>query len=155
MRKRKYVRTRSLKKGMRIDQAIIDKKGRTLIARGAYLDDFMIDFLLQRGMGGIYTSEGEDEPDEEAIPSEIQEKIEKLKVADPAKVKLTESVKNRVCEGIQYLYQNTESESFTDTTNNIANNLMEQIRYLVTRYLRTNQTSKKKFGWMYYSIMQR
>ncbi|MDE5777839.1 MAG: HD-GYP domain-containing protein [Lachnospiraceae bacterium] len=112
---------------MRIDQAIIDKKGRTLIARGAYLDDFMIDSLLQRGVGGIYTSEGEDEPDEKAIPLEIQEKIEKLKVADPAKVKLTESVKNRVSEGIQYLYQNTESESFSDTTNNIANNLMKAV----------------------------
>lgn len=127
MKKRKYVRTRSLKEGMRIDQAIVDHTGRTLIARGTYLDDFMIDSLLKKGVGGIYTSEGEDDPDEEDIPIETREKIEKLKVADPAKVELTESVKKRVSEGIQYLYQNTESENFTDTTNTIANDLMSAV----------------------------
>lgn len=127
LKKRTYVRTRSLKEGMRIDQAIVDKSGRTLITRGTYLDDFMIDSLLKLGVGGIYTSEGEDDPEDEQIPEEIKEKIEKLKVADPAKVQLTESVKERVSEGIQYLYQNTESESFTDTTTNIANDLMKAV----------------------------
>ncbi len=127
MKKRTYVRTRSLKEGMRIDQSIVDQTGRTLIARGTFLDDFMIDSLLKRGVGGIYTSEGEDDPDEEMIPEPIKEKIEKLKVADPAKVKLTESVKARVSEGIQYLYQNTESENFTNATNNIANDLMKAV----------------------------
>lgn len=123
MKRRKYVRTRSLKEGMRIDQAIVDRTGRTLIARGTYLDDFMINALLEKGVGGIYTSEGEDDPDEADIPIETREKIEKLKVADPVKVELTESVKQRVSEGIQYLYQNTESENFTDAANNIADNL--------------------------------
>lgn len=112
---------------MRIDQSIVDKAGRTLIARGTYLDDFLIDALLKRGVGGVYTSEGEDDPDEIDIPEETKEKIEKLKVADPVKVKLSESVKERVSEGIQYLYQNTESESFTDATNNIANDLMTAV----------------------------
>lgn len=112
---------------MRIDQSIVDKAGRTLIARGTYLDDFLIDALLKRGVGGVYTSEGEDDPDEIDIPEETKEKIEKLKVADPVKVKLSESVKERVSEGIQYLYQNTESENFTDATNNIANDLMTAV----------------------------
>lgn len=127
MKKRRYVRTRSLKEGMRIDQSIVDQTGRTLIARGTYLDDFMIDSLLKRGVGGIYTSEGEDDPDEELIPDAIKEKIEKLKVADPAKVRLTESVKARVSEGVQYLYHNTESENFTQATNTIANDLMQAV----------------------------
>lgn len=127
MKKRTYIRTRSLKEGMRIDQAIIDKTGRTLINRGTYLDDFMIDSLLKLGVGGIYTSEGEDDPEEEFIPEEIKEKIEKLKVADPAKVQLSESVKERVSEGIQYLYQNTSSENFTSATKNIANDLIKAV----------------------------
>ncbi len=127
MKKRKYVRVRSLEEGMCIDQSVVDQTGRTLIARGTYLDDFMIDSLMKKGIGGIYTLEGEDDPDEESIPMETREKIEKLKKEDPAKVRLSESVKERVSEGIQYLYQNTESASFTDATNNIANDLMTAV----------------------------
>lgn len=127
MKKRKFISTRALKEGMRIDQSIIDRSGRTLINRGTYLDDFLIESLMKMGVGGIYTSEGEDDPDEELIPEPIKEKIEKLKVSDPAKVQLTESVKKRVSEGIQYLYQNTDSENFTDTTNSIANELMSAV----------------------------
>ncbi len=127
MKKRKYVRVRSLEEGMCIDQSVVDQTGRTLIARGTYLDDFMIDSLMKKGIGGIYTLEGEDDPDEESIPMETREKIEKLKKEDPAKVRLSESVKERVSEGIQYLYQNTESTNFTDATNNIANDLMTAV----------------------------
>lgn len=126
-KKRKYVRTRSLKEGMRIDQTVVDRTGRTLIARGTYLDDFMIEALLKRGIGAIYTSEGEDDPEDELIPEDIKEKIEKIKVSDPAKIELTESVKARVSEGIQYMYQNTEADNFTETTSNIANDLMSAV----------------------------
>ena len=42
MIKRIYVRTRSLKEGMKIDQAIVDRRGRILIARGAVLDGYLI-----------------------------------------------------------------------------------------------------------------
>ena len=47
MIKRIYVRTRSLKEGMKIDQAIVDRRGRILIARGAVLDGYLIDSLLE------------------------------------------------------------------------------------------------------------
>ena len=62
--KRKFIRTRSLQSGMKIDQAIVDGTGRTLIARGTFLDEYMIDALLNRGVGGVYTIEGEEEPEE-------------------------------------------------------------------------------------------
>ncbi len=121
------MRIRSLKEGMRIDQNVIDHTGRTLIAKGTYLDDFMIDSLIKRGVGGIYTSEGEDDAEDDNIPIETQEKIQKLKIEDPKKVQLSESVKERVSEGIQYLYSNTEAPNFTTATNNIANDLMTAI----------------------------
>lgn len=127
MKKRKFMRMRSVTEGMRIDQNVLDKTGRTLIAKGTYLDDFMIDALLKKGVTGIYTSEGEDEPDEENIPIETREKIEKLTVKDPVKVKLSESVKKRVSEGIQYLYNNTSSENFTSASRNIADDLMKTV----------------------------
>lgn len=127
MVKRFFVRTRSLKNGMKIDQKIVDKMGRTLIARNTVLDDFMIDSLSRLGVAGIYIREGEEDPEDIDVAPETLEKIEKLKVADKAKVSLSESVKQRVAEGVQYLYSNTASENFTEATNNIANDLMKAI----------------------------
>ncbi|MBO5372929.1 MAG: HD-GYP domain-containing protein [Lachnospiraceae bacterium] len=116
---------------MKIDQAVLDKRGRTLIARGALLDDYMIEALMNRGVTGVYTVEGEaDEPEvqeEEKIPEKTLEKIEKLKVEDRAKVQLTESVKQRVAQGVSYLYTNTESEDFILATNAITGDLMKAI----------------------------
>lgn len=127
MVKRTYVRTRSLREGMKIDQAIIDRHGRTLIARGAVLDEYLIDSLLKLGVTSVYIREGEEDPEEEKIAPQVRETIEELRVEDQSKVKLSESVKKRVAEGIQYLYSNTDSQDFTDTTNNITNELMRAI----------------------------
>lgn len=127
MVKRFFVRTRSLKNGMRIDQKVVDKLGRTLIAQNTVLDDFLIDSLAKLGVAGIYVREGEEDPEDKNVAPETLEKIEKLKVEDRAKVSISESVKQRVAEGVQYLYSNTSSESFLDTTNNITSDLMKAI----------------------------
>lgn len=129
MVKRKFISTRLLKNGMRIDQAIIDGTGRALIARGAYLDDFQIEYLQERGVNGVYIREGEEDPEEleQQIPQYTKEVIEKNRVEDRSRVKLTESVRKRVGEGIQYLYSNTDSEHFAEATNNVANELMKAI----------------------------
>jgi len=116
---------------MKIDQAVVDGTGRTLIARGTFLDEYMIEALLNRGVGGVYTLEGEEEPQEEKkgdfVSPKAEAVIEKVKVPDRAKVKLSESVKKRVAEGVSFLYNNTESENFVDATNNIASDLMRAI----------------------------
>lgn len=131
MIKRYFVRTRSLKEGMKIDQAIVDRMDRTLIARGTLLDNYMIDAMLKMGIGGVYIQEGEEELEpekmKELLPPEIQKTIEKARKADPVKVKLSESVKKRVSEGVQFLYNNSSSESFANTTNSITNDLMRAI----------------------------
>lgn len=133
MIKKTFVRTRSLQDGMRIEQSIVDKTGRNLIKRGTILDTYMINSMLKMGIAGVYIGEGEEDPVEEKKPEEpviskkAQETIEKTMVADRSKVKLTESVKKRVEEGIQYLYNNTDSESFTTATNSIAGDLMKAI----------------------------
>lgn len=127
MIKRHFVRTRELKTGMIIDQSLIDRTGRILIARGTALDEYLIDALLKLGVTSIYIREGEEDPEDATVSPQILETIEQLKVPDRAKVKLTESVKKRVSEGIQYLYNNTNSETFTNDANNIANELMKAI----------------------------
>lgn len=128
MIRRRYTSTRLLDEGMIIDQAIIDRTGRILIARKTVLDQFLIDALRKMGVPGVYIREGEEEPDEELeVAPETLETIAKLKVADRAKVTLSASVKQRVAEGIQYLYSDTGSSNFTDTASNITRSLMQAI----------------------------
>lgn len=129
MVKRKFVSTRLLKEGMRIDQSIVDRTGRAMIERGAFLDDFQIEYLLSRGVGGIYVSEGEPDDDELEIqiPQYTREVIEKVRVEDRAKVKISESVKKRIGEGVQFLYSNTKSENFAEATENVTDELMKAI----------------------------
>lgn len=129
MIKRRFISTRLLQNGMKIDQSIVDATGRALIAKGAFLDDFQIEYLHERGIGGVYIQEGEPDPEEleMIIPEHTKEVIEKTRVQDRAKVTLTESVRKRVGEGIQYLYSNAESEGFLEATHNVTNELMNAI----------------------------
>ncbi len=131
MKKRYFVRCDSLTDGMRIDQSIIDRMDRTLIVRGTILNEYLIESLKKLGIAGVYVSEGEDEPEQERKEEElapvVKNTISKLRTQDPSKVKLSESVKKRVSEGIQYLYSNSSSEKFANTTASITNDLMKAI----------------------------
>ncbi len=127
MIKRYYVKTRQLKEGMRIDQAVLDKLGRTLIARGTILNEYLIDSLSKLRVLGVYISEGEEDEQEIYIPPAIRKRIEDNSIPDRHKVELSKSVKKRVSEGIQYLYTNTDSPDFVEATNNIGNDLMKAI----------------------------
>lgn len=128
MVKRRYTSTRLLDEGMMIDQAIIDRTGRILIARKTVLDRFLIESLRKMGVPGVYIREGEEDPDEEIeVAPETLETIEKLKVADRARVTLSDSVKQRVSQGIQFLYSDTNSSDFSNTANNITFSLMQAI----------------------------
>lgn len=131
MFKRYFVRTAALEAGMRIDQSIVDRLDRVLIAKHTILDTYLIESLQKMGINGVYVSEGEEEPTpdkpEEPTCALARNNISKLRTEDPARVKLSESVKKRVSEGIQYLYNNSSSEQFTATSNNITNNLMKAI----------------------------
>ncbi|MGN1170814.1 MAG: HD-GYP domain-containing protein [Lachnospiraceae bacterium] len=134
MVRRYFKPTRVLQSGMRIDQTIADTTGRVLIARGTFLDDYLIDAIRKLGITGIYIREGEEEVDESLIMAEGEsaspetlKKIEKLSVADRTKVQLTESVRERVAEGISYLFTNTSSSDFASATKTIADDLMKAI----------------------------
>ena len=50
---------------MKTDQAIVDRMGRVLIARGAILDEYLINSLLNMGVTSLYIQEGEEDPEEE------------------------------------------------------------------------------------------
>lgn len=131
MIKRYFMRIRDLQEGMRIDQAIVDRMDRTLIARGTYLDAYLIDALSKMRLGGVYISEGEEEEtvqkSEEPTSAIAKNNISKFREDDPAKVNLSVSVKKRISEGIQYLYNNSDDANFTQTTTTVTNDLMKAI----------------------------
>lgn len=129
MIRRKFLRTRQLKAGMKIDQSIVDRLGRVLVARGSILDDYIIDSLLKLGIMNIYIQEGEADPEKTniVISEEAQRNIEKHTTVDRSKVKLSDSVKKRVAEGIQYIYSNSNTENLAKTTDSITNDLLNAI----------------------------
>ena len=53
MVRRRYIPLRTAQPGMILDQAIIDRAGRVLIARRTPLEDFHIEGLRKMGVGGI------------------------------------------------------------------------------------------------------
>ena len=126
---RRLVRTRHLQPGMKIDQAVVDKSGRNLVQRGSILDNYVIDSLLKMGVMMVYIQSGEETAGdiEKSISPQARKQIERLHTDDRSKVELSDSVKTRVAEGIQFIYSNTESKELADTTNNIASNLMNAI----------------------------
>ncbi len=129
---RKYLPIGLVKPGMIIDQDIIDRAGRVLLTRNNRLDESRISFLENIGFPGVYVwqddlAEAKKEAIKIRITEEVRKKYEELRVEDPKKVKLTESVKERVAEGIQYLYSDTSSANFTDATKNITSELMRAI----------------------------
>ncbi len=129
MSSRKYMRTRQLKPGMRLDHAVVDRLGRNLVQRGSELDEYVINSMLKMGIMSVYIQDGEDSGDEGKvqISRSAQEKIEKLRTEDCAKVKLSESVRERVAEGIQFIYNNPEGAELSNAANKIADNLMSSI----------------------------
>ena len=82
------MRTRQLKPGMKLDHPVVDRLGRNLVARGAELDDYMIDSLLKLGIMSVYIQEGEEEENPEQVPTspEAEKNIERLRTEDRAKL---------------------------------------------------------------------
>ncbi len=129
MAKRSLVSTSTLKTGMKIEQAIVDSFGHEMIAKGVVLDDFQIEYLRDHGVA-VYINSGEAEDVAELernLPNETKQLIEETREEDPSKVQLNEEVCKRVGEGIQYLFNNTDSENFMETTTNISNELVNAI----------------------------
>lgn len=91
------MRTRQLKPGMKLDHPVVDRLGRNLVARGAELDDYMIDSLLKLGIMSVYIQEGEEEENPEQVPTspEAEKNIERLRTEDRAKVTLSVSIRER------------------------------------------------------------
>ncbi len=130
MVQRTFMNIENVTEGMRLDQAIVNRAGKVLMERGILLKKEDLDSLREMGIVGVYISEGEDyfaEVEDEKLSKETVAQIEKHIVKDQAKVNLSESVKQRVSQGIQYLYSNTESADFADASTSITDELMRAI----------------------------
>lgn len=126
--RRKFMRTRQLKPGMRVDHPVADRLGRVLVARGATLDEYIIEAMLKMGIMSVYIQEITDDEGDAQISPAARKNIERLRTDDRAKVSLSASVRARVAEGIQYVYNNTDDPALVQTTANIADSLMSAIQ---------------------------
>lgn len=113
---------------MRVDHPIVDRLGQVLIARGATLDEYVISSMKKRGITGAYIQEITDDDEYLPVAPAIQKKIDQLRTDDRAKVSLSDSVRERVAEGIQYVYNNTDDPSLIQATANIADSLLSAIQ---------------------------
>ncbi len=129
MSRRRYISTRALESGMVIDQSIIDRTGRILVARKMPLDDYIIQALRKLNIAGVYIREGELELEEQNVETsqETLQKIAELRKEDCAKVQLSESVKERVATGMQFIFNSPHDAEFMDTANAISMELMKAI----------------------------
>ena len=116
MIKRRYMRTRQLKPGMIIDQVIKDPTGRNLVVQGSAIDDYIISSLLKLGIMSVYIREGNADPDDpDAILSpKAAAMVKQLRTDDRSKVTLSDSVRQRVSTGVQYIFNNTNSGNKPD-----------------------------------------
>jgi len=136
MGNREYISTTRLQPGMIIDQSITDATGRVMIKRNVYLDQYQIEYLMSRGISGVYitdTLEDDGKPGIEPakkkiiIPSASKKVIARERVDDPTKVEMSETVKARVNEGIQYLFKNTNADNFSGAAMQVSKDLTEAI----------------------------
>lgn len=132
MIKRRYVRTECLQEGMRIDQNLKDRLDRVLIAKGTHLNEYQIRALHEMKIPGVQIAEGEEEeaavtPAPPPMSAIAKNNISKNRTEDPSKVQLSESIKRRVSEGIQFLYNDTESPAFNETSNKVTKQLLKAI----------------------------
>lgn len=122
------IKTEDLAAGKVVDRTIMDATGRALFEKGSFLDDFQIEGLIREGITEIYvrddeTPETEKEPT--VITKEVQEKIDRIRVADRSGLNLTEDLQRRVGKGIEYLFSCSTDENFAIMTGNITNELMK------------------------------
>ena len=125
--KQRRVSVRKLEEGMKLGQQIRDSSGRILIQQGTQLEGHYIQYLEEHGINSIFIQEGEDDGLSVELSEKAKRAVERTRVEDPAKLSLREDVKKRVGEGVRFLYDNTSSEHFLETTNNVSEELIRAI----------------------------
>ena len=129
MVKRRYISSRMLQEGMVIDQSILDSTGRILVARKTVLDDYIINSLRKLNITGVYIREGEEEQEIETknISPATLKTIEREMKNDRVKVTLSESVKERVATGMQFMFNNPKDAEMMNAANSISGELMKAV----------------------------
>ncbi len=125
--KQKRVSVRKLEEGMRLGQQIRDASGRVLIQQGTHLEGHYIQYLEEHGIDSIVIQEGEEDGPQIELSEKAKYAVEMNRVDDPVKVSLHEDVKKRVGEGVKFLFDNTQSKSFAETTANVSKDLIRAI----------------------------
>ena len=128
--KEKFIRLSEIEPGMRLAQSVNDDFGHHMIEQGVFLDDFYINYLQSNRVSGIFVVSGDLDQEEYAgikLTDSVKKVIEENQEDDPPVVTLKEEVKKRIGTGVQYLFDNTESDQFVEVTTSISNDLLHAI----------------------------
>lgn len=129
--KRTQISIDKLKPGMKLDHPVVDRLGRTLVARGVQLEPYMINAISRIGVPNVYIQVVETRQEaikkQDMVCTEAKRAIDKLQTADRSKVTLNSMVRKRVSKGIQYIYNNADSPELSATTEHIADDLLKAI----------------------------
>lgn len=128
--KKRYIQLSEIEPGMRLAESINDDFGHHMIEQGVFLDDFYINYLQNNGVSGIFVVSGDLNQDEYAdikLTDTVKQVIEDNLEEDPPVVQLREEVKKRIGEGVQYLFDNSDSDQFVEVTHSISKDLLHAI----------------------------
>ncbi len=132
MKQRIFLESEKLQPGMQIDQYVVDRMDRILVQRGILLDAVVIQQIRRRGITGVFVLLEVDGATEAPvppliIPDFVKEQIATRRKEDPEKVDLSAEVKKRISKGIEFLYNNSDSSEFFETSNRITSELLSAI----------------------------
>lgn len=129
MIERKAISISDATEGMSLGGTIEDRMGRPLMKPGDVLSDYKIERLRRLGLGTlqIQYDNGVDIDPDKILSDKARENVEKYRVEDPNKVHLEQVVKDRICEGVKFLYANPDPVQLAETTQAVTYELMEAI----------------------------
>lgn len=138
MKEMTRIATRSLKPGMTVENPIMDQYGRILVESGTILTSFIIQSLLHKGIAIVYIRKPQipgrspakniwQPTRTESNYIRTERTIERLRKADPDKVRFSDTVRQRVLDGIQFIYKSPNPQELASATNSIANDLLEAV----------------------------
>ena len=127
MNKGHKVKLNELNNNFIMGESVLDNEGHIMIQKGTSFEDVYIEYLQANHIDSIFVYDSLDDLRAFEESDKSKRIAEKIRVDDPETVKLSQAVKERIGTGVQYLFDNTESDSFINATNSISDELTKAI----------------------------
>ena len=120
------IAVKKLKNGMILGEPIYGEDGQIMIQKGIALDDHYIDYLENHEIESILVFD-KDYLSSLKESDKSKRAVEETRIEDPKTIEISDAVKEQIGQGVQYLFNNAESDSFVETTMSITNELTNAV----------------------------